>query len=263
MAQINMNPIGEVMPLERLCEEFSKWQRLLRNVINGDIDFENIRAQGIIADNIKAGTITANEIAADTITADKMNVNELSAIAADLGTITAGIIRGIQIFGSYIATREGAYPRAEMNDDDDFLAVYLTADIFTKIVKNLYGSPAFTMIDPVTISAIYNQSAIFPSFVIQTDQDIDITPGTGKRVYIPSWSQLYSNGDTQSLKTALDNLTSAINTLNTQMAAKATAGSSTGSAGGGNGGIPIGATWTTSAGVVSWAGISSHSHTQT
>jgi hypothetical protein len=46
------------------------------------------------ADNIAAGSITANEIAANTIAANNMNVSQLSAIAADLGSITAGTVTG-------------------------------------------------------------------------------------------------------------------------------------------------------------------------
>lgn len=48
--------------------------------------------ENIDAANIVAGSITANEIAASTITAGKMSVSQLSAIAADLGAITAGTI---------------------------------------------------------------------------------------------------------------------------------------------------------------------------
>lgn len=48
--------------------------------------------KNITAGQIVAGSITANEIAAGTITAAKMDVSQLSAIAANMGTITAGTI---------------------------------------------------------------------------------------------------------------------------------------------------------------------------
>lgn len=51
---------------------------------------------------IIAQTITAVQIAAGTITADKMDVTELSAIAANLGTIIAGIINAVTINGATI-----------------------------------------------------------------------------------------------------------------------------------------------------------------
>jgi hypothetical protein len=46
----------------------------------------------ITGDKVSANTITATNIAASTITADKLNVTQLSAIVADLGSITAGDI---------------------------------------------------------------------------------------------------------------------------------------------------------------------------
>ncbi len=39
------------------------------------------------------GTIIARHIAAGTITADKLSVTSLSALSANLGTVTAGLIR--------------------------------------------------------------------------------------------------------------------------------------------------------------------------
>jgi len=60
----------------------------------GAVTADKIAANTITAAKIAANTITANEIAAYTITAAKMNVAQLSAIAADLGSITAGTITG-------------------------------------------------------------------------------------------------------------------------------------------------------------------------
>jgi hypothetical protein len=48
--------------------------------------------KNVVAGQIVAGSITANEIAAGAITADLITVSTLSAIVADLGTITAGTI---------------------------------------------------------------------------------------------------------------------------------------------------------------------------
>jgi hypothetical protein len=47
----------------------------------------------ITADHVAANTLTANEIAANTITATELNVVQLSAIAADMGILTAGEIK--------------------------------------------------------------------------------------------------------------------------------------------------------------------------
>ncbi|MFA6171959.1 MAG: DNRLRE domain-containing protein [Patescibacteria group bacterium] len=53
---------------------------------------DNIAANTITAAKIAAQTITASEIAAGTITSDKITVTSLSALSANMGTITAGTI---------------------------------------------------------------------------------------------------------------------------------------------------------------------------
>lgn len=61
------------------------------------ITADNIAADSITANEIAANTITAGEIFAGTITATEMTIAQLSAISADLGTITAGTVTGVTI----------------------------------------------------------------------------------------------------------------------------------------------------------------------
>ena len=70
-----------------------------------------IAANTITAAKIAALTITAAEIAAGTITAAKMNVANLSAIVADLGSVTAGSI----VSASYRTATSGQ--RIDINND--------------------------------------------------------------------------------------------------------------------------------------------------
>lgn len=67
-------------------------------------------------------TRNVNEIDGDilvtgTVTALKMNVQKLSAITADLGAITAGVIDSVEIYGSYIATSRDQFPKVEMSPE--------------------------------------------------------------------------------------------------------------------------------------------------
>lgn len=75
------------------------------NIAAGTITGTEIAAITITAANIAATTITGAKIAATTITADKMNVAQLSAIAADLGTMTAGIVTGATIRTAAVGAR--------------------------------------------------------------------------------------------------------------------------------------------------------------
>lgn len=71
----------------------------------------------LTAGNIGAGTIDATKIAANTITADKMNVTQLSAISANMGTITAGTIRLPATGNSYLII-DGANNRIDVFENN-------------------------------------------------------------------------------------------------------------------------------------------------
>lgn len=98
-------------------------------------------------DYLLNGSLDVNNIRAHSITADTLNVDELSAITANLGTITAGIINGIEIYGSYIATANGTFPRVEMSTTQNLFRAYLTADTYLEIVPNFDGtSPVINLV---------------------------------------------------------------------------------------------------------------------
>lgn len=64
------------------------------------IDGGIISADSVTATQIAAGTITATELAANSVTADEISATTLSAITANLGSITAGSIDGATITGT-------------------------------------------------------------------------------------------------------------------------------------------------------------------
>jgi len=88
------------------------------------ITANEIAANTITANEIVANTITANEIAANTITANEMNVAILSAISADIGTVTAGTIRGTTIETG----DSGKYMKLYTSGGDGILAYYYDGD---------------------------------------------------------------------------------------------------------------------------------------
>jgi predicted phage tail protein len=57
------------------------------------VDANKITAGAVTTEKIATNAITTDRIAANAVTADKINVNMLSAIAADLGTVTAGVAK--------------------------------------------------------------------------------------------------------------------------------------------------------------------------
>lgn len=163
-------------------------------------------------DTLNVVSLNAKVIEAGTITADKMNVSELSAISANLGHITAGLIEAVQIYGSFIATANGTYPRIELSNTDNLLKALTNATNFFEITPSLFGSPANYWNNGTVTAAIY--LFIFNTLLIQSSHNINISPGSGYKINIPNWSSLYSLGESESLKNALDNLSTNILSLN-------------------------------------------------
>lgn len=103
--------------LKQLANIVSAMKNDLEHMLNGNLDVNNIRAKGIKAHSL--------------------DVEELSAITANLGKILAGLIYGVAIYGSYIATAEGEYPRAEMSNTSNMFGAYGDANKYVKIEANL------------------------------------------------------------------------------------------------------------------------------
>lgn len=62
-------------------------------LIDGSVVARHIAAGSIDATKISSGSITTDKLAAGVVTADKINVAALSSIAANIGTVTAGLLR--------------------------------------------------------------------------------------------------------------------------------------------------------------------------
>lgn len=160
-------------------------------------------------DYLLNGSLDVNNIRAHSITAETLNVDELSAITANLGTITAGIINGIQIFGSYIATADGVYPRIEMNSADNAFRAYYDADTYLEIVPNFAGtSPIINFIGASGAGQIMingsNEFEVFGAGTLTlSGGDIKLTPGPGKKVKVSSFDVIENSGAT-GLQSALN-----------------------------------------------------------
>jgi hypothetical protein len=95
-----------------------------RDPVNGDIVTVTATGTGtsqvyrFIAGNwaVQTTYITGSLIVQNTITADKLSVNNLSAISANMGTITAGTIRLPATGNSYLII-DGANNRIDVYDN--------------------------------------------------------------------------------------------------------------------------------------------------
>lgn len=206
------------------------------NITNDDIDAANLpqlqkivkallNTTAILTEELtfllnNLDTRNVNEIDGDvliegTVTALKMQVEELSAISANLGKITAG-----QIFGNYIATKEVGYPRAEMSNTNNLFQASSSAGRYIQMQSLASGIlPAIKLINDDLDGSIYPLTG---NLRIETSSglgDITIASGQDLRlsaayfVTLSDWSKLYSYGNGQTLQEALDALSSRITAL--------------------------------------------------
>lgn len=231
---------------EDIEEQFAEITKLLNYLLNGMLDVANIRAKSLTADVIKAGSITA----------DEMNVNELSAITANMGKLTSG-----EIYGAYIATGEGTYPRAEMSSTGKYFGVYKDENNYLTIVPigSFNHAPGVNIKQGAEVVVLGFGAGVTSSTGLYSSAQFELLMPNG----------LLMPGNTMWTDwTNIRNLNSGKN-LQQDLDTKAIKGTSTSLSGGHNHGIPDGTRLATvnSSGVVTgsviWSTAANHSHAQT
>lgn len=244
MAGVNMPNVEGLGTVDELKNAVAKMTKELSWLLN-NLDTRNMNY--IDGDVVVDGTITAA----------KMLVQELSAITANLGHIISGLIESVEIYGSYIATRNGEFPRAEMSSEQNLFGAYTDANrnVLIEAISVPTGSPRVILNGIGGSLWFYQQStasivnAYNSELRIQASKDINLEPGYFYNVYVP-FDQLRDRRDSIS--------------LDGKLSQKATSGASTGLSGSANGGIPIGTQFKDVDGRVhTWMGVPSHSHPQT
>lgn len=223
--------------IKYLSNQLASMLKELDFVLNGQIDFRNVRAKSIKADNL--------------------SVDELSAISGNIGKVTSG-----EIYGAYIATREGEFPRAEINNEGDLLAVYTDADNYLTIEPGITGEPTVTFRKDDIVSLILGPAFGLTGLLANTSVvlgtqsgNTTIVCGPTGSIGLPSWEDVINVETAENLQDELD--------------AKAVLGAQTETISGGshNHGIPNGAQLLGADGVTvyTWSsyGGFTHSHTQT
>lgn len=201
MSQLKAPPLTDDVKelreyIKYLSNQLASMLKDLDFTLNGDVDFRNVRAKSIKA--------------------DRMDVDELSAISANLGHIVAGLIESVQIFGSYVATRRNAFPRAELNNTGDLLAVYTDADNYMTIEPGLFDEPTQVFRKGGSPSLAIGPIGIITG-VISPDLSIVVGSNNGSlslicgssifdNINVPSWSKLRSEETGNSLQDELDSI---------------------------------------------------------
>lgn len=172
------------------------------------LDTLNIRS--LHAKVIEAETITGDKIQANTITAGKMDVEELSAISANLGHIIAGLIESVEIYGSYIATSKDSYPRSEMSNTSNMFAARASSSNAVEMRSNGSNSVAdVRFVNGGNLATISHPSA--STGLLMDGQTLrmefsNIYLNGYSRIEVPSWYNVRSGDENQTLDDALNNL---------------------------------------------------------
>jgi hypothetical protein len=240
----------------------------------GSISWSNVNAPDIGDIPDLSGYLTyigPTGIYTGTIQANQINTESLSAISANLGTVTAGHIQGVTISGGTITGSliQGAtiqtsvtYPRIELSGNDLFAyrdaSNYIMIDPDGPAISAMSGSTVRFSLQHETYGGLLQS---FGYIIISAINGISMQ--TSNVIEVPSWNQLREAISNQTLQQVINQLWSSIADLWNALDGKADKGSLTGTAGPYNGGIPIGTNLMTSGGgVVTWSGIPAHSHVQ-
>lgn len=206
---------------------------------------QRLRQLLLTLDTLNIRSLHAKVIEAGTITADKLTVEELSAISANLGHITAGLIESVEIYGSYIATRKDEYPRSEMSDTNDLFGAYLTALESIEIEADYGGVPSIKINKDGQVKA--RISTLLGTLLIDAIGQAEINVTNNGNLLLPAFNRIFGGG---------------LN-LGTEINKRAVAGVSTRPSGSHNHGIPDGTVLRTAdGGTVTFYSAASHTHEQ-
>lgn len=174
--------VSEDMKLEDLINLVAILIKEVSFLFDGNIDAKNVRAKSITADRIKA--------------------DKLSAISADLGHITAGLIEAVTIIGSQIKTANSG-KRVEISSSENLFRAINDAGYDISIVPEhgLQGNPAILLQRGPTKVYVYLDGGTLyieqanPMSIVITGHSTYLN---GESVYVNDWSKLknYTTGRT-------------------------------------------------------------------
>lgn len=178
-----------------------------------------------------SGHLSMDNIKAHSITADRLSVKQLSAITADLGEITAGLLEAVRIIGSVIIgstikTAETGQ-RVELSSTDNLLEAVNEYGNVVRISPDISGTPGILFFGDQNAVVVGLSQAAFniatsgatDIVISSTLGDIRISSGIGKFARFDSWAQIYSNASNQTLQDVINNLQLQLNALNARVTA--------------------------------------------
>jgi hypothetical protein len=204
-----INIITENATTEELINELAKFQKIVRYLMNGGLDDENIRADSITTELLKAGSVIA----------EKINVSELSAINANLGTITAGLLQAVNIIGSTItgSTIRTAASGERIELSSDSFKSYDSSERFNGLILGSsavnYGDADFYK-NGTKYFSIFPVALPNPGMMLASFNGQDLLIGDGNQsIRVNNGSSLDSLSQADSTATTVTDLVNDFNSL--------------------------------------------------
>lgn len=207
MSTPNLPKVESGMSVEQLANLVAILIKELTWLLTGHLDVKNIRAEGIETRNLKAGSVIA----------EKIDVAKLSAISADLGHITAGLIEAITIIGSLIQTATTGQ-RIELSSVDNLLKAVNTEGNTLSILPNVSGAPAIEFINGTAICNVFVSNNQFAIVSANSDVQITSTVGylrlfSGKTVQVRDWNEFQNYNTGRTLQQELNEIRARLSAL--------------------------------------------------
>ncbi|MNR93453.1 hypothetical protein D3C72_245100 [compost metagenome] len=201
----------------------------ITNTISPQEDFEDTAAYadylaGLLARNLRevlwllTGNLDVQNIKAKSITADRMSVKELSAITADLGEVTAGIITGLLI------RTAASGQRMELSSSDNLLKAINNLGNTITMKSNVGTTPDIEFSAAVgdfvrfyLLPGIFSIDSTLTStdIAIASGKGINLYPAGGYKVRLPLWDSLFNNGNGRTLQDELNEINARLLALET------------------------------------------------
>ncbi|OCT12638.1 hypothetical protein A8709_33040 [Paenibacillus pectinilyticus] len=217
MATSQLPQLGANADFNQVKSTMIQWQDYL-NWFFRNLDSLNIKH--LTADKVDTGTLNAGKVtikvdyatgASITIDSTGMTIND-----GTKDTFHVDIHGQVTMTGAQVQSAAGTYPRIELSSSDELLKASSDANNFIYITPDYVGgTPALVWDNPPNGSM---QMFIIPDnsgdFMINTTagkiniksstDDVVLQCGTGKKITVNSWNELYNVFNGQSMQTALN-----------------------------------------------------------
>ncbi|MCM3703790.1 hypothetical protein [Paenibacillus macerans] len=185
------------------------------------VNLDSLNVVSLTADHIDAGTINANvvTIRSDLTASGFIQINGSGMVVnnGSYNTFTVDMNGFVTMTGALIQSANG-YPRVVMDPENELFGAYYDSGNYIYITSDQNGSPALVFVNSGNLGGYINLfgglnfSSTLSAAINALQGSIELNAGGNIRleaegsVVVPSWDQLFSRRDGQTLQDVLDDI---------------------------------------------------------